>query len=204
MPSPSGEYPLYDVARGRWWKNRAHFELQRRGADPTYRRDPNSQDPIRRRSDAELGDLRASGRSPADHTRPGRVFELEHSGVPQRVRDWLQALGFSKREASQLTRVSNPGDLMEVNPLEHAFFDAEAWNFGSQRADIAGQRWPGTQAADIRLQRPLISMDDATLTRIVNEARQRGFDWNATDRTRQLRDAVRSEVNVRNLPVTPP
>jgi hypothetical protein len=203
MPSTGGEYPLYKVARERYWKNRAHYELQER-ANSSTRQQPDSPDPMRRRTDAELQDIKSSGRSPADHTRAGRKIELEHSGVPQRVRNWLMALGFTEREASQLTQVSNPGELMEVNPLEHAFFDAEAWDFGLLRADSAGQQWPGTRTADIRLQRPLISMDDATIIRIVNEARQNNRNWNASDKTRQLRDAVRSEINVRNLPITPP
>ena len=94
MPDSRGNYPTFDTARPRYWKNRAHFELQGR-ARGEVRQDPNSLDPMRRLSDADLQAHVQSGSAPPDPRQPGRTMELEHSGVPQRVQAWLQELSFS-------------------------------------------------------------------------------------------------------------
>jgi len=154
--------------------------------------------------DADLQALRDSGSAPPDPRHPGRTMELEHSGVPQRVEAWLQELGFSSAESRQLAEVSNPAALLEVSAAEHAFFDVFAWRFGSQRADIVGDRWSGTTAADIRLRRPMEPMSDATITRIVQEAQQRRFNFDQNAQTQQLRAALRAEITARRLPITPP
>ena len=95
MPDSRGNYPTFDTPRPRYWKNRAHFELQGRargeGGDrirtpwircagcPTQTFKPTSSPATR----------------PPDPRQPGRTMELEHSGVPQRVQAWLQELSFS-------------------------------------------------------------------------------------------------------------
>jgi hypothetical protein len=209
MPTATGEYPRYDAGplqdrgRNRFWRNRAHFELEAR-ARGDARHDPNSSDPIRRLPDADLQAMRNTGNSPPDPHQAGRVVELEHAGVPQRVRKWLERLGFTAEEASRLTGASDPGALLEATRLEHGFFDVEAWKFGGYRADVAGQRWAGTAAADVRAQRPLAGLSDATITRVVQQARARNLNFNQNDSTRKLRDALRAEINARGLSVTPP
>ena len=208
MPGRDG-YPTFDTARGRYWSNRAHFELEARKTGAS-RRLPGSQDPIQRLSDADLEAIKQSrrGNVPPAPNMPGRTMELEHSGVPQRVRDWMEALGFKAEEARRLTEVSNPAALLEVEPFEHAFFDAEAWGFGSQRADVSGQRWSGTEAADARVQRPLIDMSDARILEIERLAQARNLNFNANPGTRSLRAALDAEIQARNLTVpdgpTPP
>jgi hypothetical protein len=203
-PNLTGGYPDYDsTARPRYWRNRAEFEIRDRAGGASAH-EPNSPDAVKRLSDAQLQTMRTSGLAPADPHFAGRTMELEHWGVPQRVRDWLIATGFSREEARRLTRVSDPNMLLEVAPLEHAFFDAEAQSFGRARADVEGGTFPGTIAADVRNTRPLAPMDDATIIRIVDTARTRHLDWNANRGSRQLRDHLRTEINLRNLQVTPP
>jgi hypothetical protein len=199
MPGRDG-YPTFGTARGRYWSNRAHFELEARSAG-TARRLPDSQDPIQRLSDADLVAIRDSGRAPPAPNLPGRTMELEHIGVPQRIRNWLEALGFKAEEARRLTEVSNPAALLEVTPPEHAFFDAEAWGFGERRADAAGQRWSGTQAADPRVTRPLIDMSDDTILEIERLARGRNYDFTANPGARSIRAALEAEIRARNLTV---
>lgn len=203
MPSSAGVYPTYDTARSRYWRNRAHFEMEAR-ARGEVRHDPAATDPMRRMSDANLQNTRRTGTTPPDPRFPGRTMELEHSGVPQRVETWLQELGFPAREARQLAEVSSPGALLEVIPLEHAFFDFYAQSFGSQRADINLDVWSGTRAADVRVTRPLEPMRDATIQQIVREAQARRYDFNRNDATRKLRDALRAEINERGLSITLP
>lgn len=203
-PNQRGGYPDYNsTVRGRYWKNRAEFEIQDRASGASAH-EPNSQEPVKRLSDAELQTMRANGLAPPDPNVAGRTIELEHWGVPQRVRDWMIATGFPAEEARRLTRVSDPNMLLEVSPLEHAFFDSEAQRFGSMRTDTAGQTFPGTIAADVRGTRPLAPMDDATIIRIVNTARTRGYNWDRALGSQQLRTQLRSEINLRNLQVTPP
>jgi hypothetical protein len=202
-PDSSGVYPTYNTARERYWKNRAHFELQARARNEVQH-DPTSSDPIRRLSDADLQTYRRTGSAPPAPGFPGRTMELEHSGVPQRVEAWLRELGFSASEARQLAGVSNPGWLLEVLPVEHAFYDVYASYFGAQRADIAGDVWSGTEEADIRRTRPMEPMDNATLTRIVQEAQRRGFNFNRNAATQRLRAALRIEITTRGLSISLP
>ena len=195
MPNSRGVYPAYETARSRHWRNRAHFELEARNRGEVVQ-SLDSADPFRRLSNPQLADIRTSGASPPDPRFPGRVVEIEHGGSPQRVRDWLEEFGFTREESRRLAEVSNPAHLMEVTPLEHAFFDAEAWSFGSQRADVVGMRWPGTVAADIRVQRPLFHMRDATIHQIIEAASQPRFSFS---RAPQLRVALVREVAERGL-----
>ncbi|UPJ53433.1 hypothetical protein IVB30_20215 [Bradyrhizobium sp. 200] len=209
MPTGAGDYPRYgkgpmaDMGRNRMWRNRAHFELLARGRSEVHF-DPTSFDPIRRLPDAELQSMRTRGNSPPDPRHPGRVVELEHSGVPQRVRAALEDLGFSDVEASRLTDASDPLSLMEATRLEHAFLDAEAASFGRYRGDLEGQTWAGSAAADPRVQRPLQSMSDANIVRLVERARALNLDFNRTRRTVGLRVALHSEIRIRRLAVALP
>ncbi len=211
MPDINGNYPDYNgVARPRYWKNRAHFEIQARNAG-TAATDAASLDPVRRLSDAELQDHLTSGRAPADPTHAGRVVELEHGGVPQRVVGMISDLGDDfARDARQLAEVSDPRHLMEVNPLEHAFLDVYAHTshipgrppvINPRRADTAGRAWDFTALGDLRPDRPLERMSDGNLLRLIDLARQRGANFNRTAATRQLRDAINGEIQLRGLQV---
>ncbi|MDZ7754073.1 MAG: DUF4157 domain-containing protein [Gammaproteobacteria bacterium] len=202
MPNTQGTYPAYDRARGRYWRNRAHFELEARARGGAARRPGVTTDPVSGLSDDELRRMRDSGRAPeyAFGNRAGQTWELEHHGVPQRVGGWLRELGFdSPGEASRLIEASRPGSLMEVTPLEHAFFDVEAHGFGRLRADVSGVRWGGTAAADVRGARPLYHMSDDTIREIVARAANEGMDFSKSAATRQLRDALESEISSRGL-----
>ena len=85
--------------------------------------------------------------------------------------------------------------------MEHAFFDVFAQQFGSQRADIAGDTWSGTREADIRRTRPMEPMSDATITQIVREAARRGYNFNRNAKTRALRAAIDAEIAARNITI---
>ncbi len=196
MPNTRGGYPTYDTARKRYWKNRAHNEMQARTSGQAAQDAADVADPLRSMSDDELRRIANSGSAPV-HPTTGRKMELEHSGVPQRVERWLKSIGFSSEQARRLADVSNPHALMEVEPLEHAFFDAEAWSFGRQRADIDGARWTGTQAADVRIDRPLFYMTDATLSQLLAEISSRSMNLQSNP---QLRSLLLSEAQRRGIP----
>lgn len=206
MPNTRGTYPTYDTARQRYWRNRAQFELDARARGQATHRPGATTDPVAGLDEAQLRQMMDSGKAPEYRfaARPGQTWELEHHGVPQRVVGWLNELGFSTGDSRRLAQVSHPGSLMEVTPLEHAFFDAQAWGFGSLRADVAGARWAGTVAADIRGARPLYSMSDQTIIEILQTAQARRFNFGATTRTRELRDALRREIAERGLSIAPP
>lgn len=203
MPNTAGGYPPYDLARPRYWRNRAHFELNARQGGQAQRVPGNTLDPVKGLTDEQLTEMMRTGRAPqyAFPNRPGQTWELEH-GVPQRVAKSLEELGLSNGEAARLTRASDPGNLMEVSPLEHAFFDAEAHGFGRLRGDANGRIWSGTQAADPRVQNPLAYMSDSDIRGIVDGTR--GMDFSRTARTRALRDHLRAEIVSRRLSITPP
>ena len=198
MPNSAGAYPVYDVARGRYWRNRAHIELQGRRAGTTQHVPGNTLDPIKGLSDAQLSQLATTGRAPLYPfpRRAGQTWELEH-GVPQRVGSALEDLGLSRSEAARLSRASDPGNLMEVSPLEHSFFDAQAQNFGQLRADASGVHWPGTQAADTRLSNALRDLSDDDLRSIFT--RTRGMDFGRTAKTRTLRAQLNAAAADRGL-----
>jgi hypothetical protein len=203
MPNTRGNYPAYDVARARYWRNRAHFEQQARRTGRSQHAPGNTLDPVKGLTDEQLETMSRTGRAPAYAYAkfPGQTWELEH-GVPQRVGEALTDLGLSRAEAARLTRASDPGNLMEVTPLEHAFFDAEAHSFGRARADASGRMWPGTVAADARLQNYLVDMSDAELRALAD--RTRGLDFTRTPRTRELRNHLRNEITGRGLPIVAP
>jgi len=205
MPSSAGEYPTFDTARTRYWRNRAYAELAARARGQVSQDLLNRSDPLRSMSDAELRTMEANGNAPRDPA-SGRTMELEHFGVPQRVETWLRELGFTPSEARRLAQVANPQALLEVSPVEHAFFDAKAWGFGSQRADVSGARWTGTQDADVRLQRPLYYMSDDAIRDIVQRAASNptAYDFGKNAATQSLRNALRAEIAARNVPLTPP
>jgi hypothetical protein len=202
MPDTDGHYPDYDQARMRYWQNRAQFEKQARsqGKAPS---DPSALDPIRSLSDADLEAVLQTGKAPPAPGLPGRTAELEHTGVPRRIAKWLEALGFKKEEAWRLAEVSNPNALLEVTPLEHAFFDGVAWRFGRRRADVGGARWGESEGADERITQPLARMSDDGIRRIVQEANARHLNFNRNAAARKLRDALRLEINARGLNVPP-
>ncbi|MBU4261920.1 MAG: DUF4157 domain-containing protein [Proteobacteria bacterium] len=206
-PNTRGTYPAYGKARSRYWRNRAHFELDARARGEAVRRPGVTTDPVSGLSDEELRLMRDNGRAPqyAYGTRAGQTWELEHHGVPQRVGGWLRDLGFDQPgEASRLIEASRPGALMESTPLEHAFWDVEAHGFGSLRADVTGARWAGTAAADVRGTRPLYYMSDDTIRSIVNRAAGEGMDFSRTGGTQQLRAALVQEITARRLSVSLP
>jgi hypothetical protein len=200
MPDAKGNYPSYDTARGRYWKNRAYFELQARAAGST-KQNPNAwDDPIRVLSDAELQGVLNKGNAPL-HPLSKKPMELEHVLVPQRVEGYLQELGFSPSEARKLARVASPESLLEVDPFEHASLDTEAAGFGSRtRDDTTGRQWKSATIWDERIQDPLSRMDDATLMDIAQRAVNNNYNFNKNDKTRILRDALINELYKRGLP----
>ncbi|WP_344120968.1 hypothetical protein [Kocuria aegyptia] len=203
MPNTAGNYPTYDIARPRYWRNRAHAELQARQSGAATHVPGNTTDPVKGLTNPQLTDMMSSGRAPryAFPNTPGQTWELEH-GIPQRVGSALVDLGLSRADAARLSRASDPHNLMEVTPLEHSFHDAEAHGFGSLRGDRAGDLWGGTRAADSRLQNSLRDMSDADLITLID--RTRGMDFTRTARTRQLLADIRAACTGRRLPVTPP
>lgn len=204
MPNPAGHYPVYTTARKRYWRSRAHFELEARAQGQARHMPGSTQDPVKGLDEAGLRQMVVDGKAPAYAypNKPGQTWELEHVGVPQRVGKALEDLGFSKPDAARLTRASEPGNLLEVTPLEHAFLDGEAHSFGRLRGDADGVRWRDTVASDLRGTRPLYYMSDAEIETIVRQTRTANF--NATPRALELRDHLRTEITQRGLSFTPP
>jgi hypothetical protein len=161
----------------------------------------NTVDPVKGLTNAQLTEMANTGRAPryAYPNRPGQTWELEH-GVPQRVGAALEQLGLSRADAARLSRASDPHNLMEVTPLEHSFFDAEAHGFGRQRGDVDGNLWRGTRDADARLHNSLSDMSDTDLLAMIE--RTRGMDFTRTAGTRQLRNDIRAAIAARGLNVT--
>ena len=114
MPE-NGRQPEYSLVRERYWRNRAHNELEarRNGATAQGQR---STDPIRVLSKDELKNLRDKYTRVPRNPVSGRAMELEHSGVQQRVEIWLRELGFSRDEAILLSGSNDPKMLMELTP----------------------------------------------------------------------------------------
>lgn len=201
MPDARGNYPKWDTARPRFWRNRAAAELEARGTG-SRARNPQSTDPISAMSDADLEDLRDTAtsrvRSPRSAT-TGKAAEIEHFGVQQQVGRWLQDAGFDANDARRITGVADPYRLMDVSPVEHAFFDAEAHGFGRLRADPWGDMWQGTPTADPRVNDPLTFMRDSELTEIANKAASDpSIDLSRVPR---LLNALRAEAARRGLPL---
>jgi hypothetical protein len=209
-------YPDYNsYGRPRYWRNRAHFELESRRRTGRAA-DPDSSDPISAMSDADLQALRnrPNGQVRSPRNRLGQVIELEHSGVPQRVATALTELGLSASEARRLTGASDPGNLMDVTPLEHAFFDAYAQymdagaaqpqRLNRGRVDASGQTFAHTLTADERIQRPLSALSDGQVRGLVDLIGQRGLapNFGRSHRTQNLRNWLRREIRERGLTVT--
>lgn len=197
MPDLAGSYPSYGtLGRGRYWRNRAHFELEDRAAQGIVQ-DTSSLDPMRRMSDHELRSLRDTAssrvRSPQDPTHRGRRMEIEHSGVQQRVVNWIRRVVRSDSTARRIAGVSDPTQLMEVTRLEHALLDAEAHRFGHIRADISGRTWVLSATADPRGARPLLFMRDEMIQELAR------FSDVDLSRSPQLLEALRVEVRERGL-----
>ena len=217
MPDARGNYPAYGTARPRYWRNRAHFELEGRRNGSVVRDEFDAHDPLRRMSDEELVAMVADTRprSPR-HPTTGRAMELEHMGVPQRVTRRLSELRgaggervFTDHEARLLTETSSPGRLLEVEPLEHAFFDAYA-QMGprldrpvASRLDAVGRTFEHTLASDVRITRPLSEMSDHALTEMVTRARARGADFDASARLQEFRDQINNELLERGMNLPP-
>ncbi len=213
MPNTKGEYPDWNgVGRERFWKNSADRELKMRG--PSGGPEPGSVDPLKAASNDELRDMLSKGTAPPDPMFPGRKFEVEHAGVPQRVVGMLTDLMGGKSTpgavstARRLAGVSDPSQLMEVSRVEHAFFDAYAHTLfpGTSRArvnplrfDIEGKAWGSTLLGDVRVARPLERMNEATLRTIIDRATSEGLDFGRTAKTRALRDAINLEITARGL-----
>ncbi len=199
MPEPDGTYPKWDKARARFWRNRASFELDARRSGARART-PNASDPITAMSDADLEAMRDTAtskvRSPRDPV-TGVAAEIEHFGVQQQVGRWLQDAGFPGNDARRITGVADPTRLLEVSPVEHAFFDAQAHGFGVQRADPTGRMWQGTPSADPRVQRPLVFMHDADLAEISSRAQT--DQQIHLSKVPQLLNALRAEATARGL-----
>ncbi|MDH4312184.1 MAG: hypothetical protein OEY13_05115 [Gammaproteobacteria bacterium] len=203
MPAADGTYPTFATGRGRFWRNQAQIELEARARGES-RHNMLSTDPIKSLCDADLATLRDTAtsdvRSPRDPS-TGRTAEIEHFGVPQRTGRALERVGFTSSEARRLSDAANPGSLLDVSPVEHAFFDAEAHGFGRRRADPVGNMWRDTPWADPRVNRPLIYMSDAALIEIANRARTDPAIRLSNVPT--LESAVRAEISVRGLHVIP-
>jgi len=210
MPTENSRYPNYDpIGRGRYWQNRAFFERQaRQRSEVTRNPDDRNFDPMRAATDGTLDwmlslsvdEVRSPSTSERGPSRRKRVWELEHSGTQQQWRKVLIVAGFSASDANRLTGAADPSGLMEVTPLQHAFFDAEA-NAGGDRADGTGRRFSGTQDADERQRRPLVYMSDDALREIIrmiqlNPAR---YNFEQNDRTHELRAALQQEIALRGL-----
>lgn len=147
-------YPTYDsgVPRSRYWRNRADHELQTRRSGQSAH-DPNSSDPLVQMPDDELEAMRNSSAPRAPQV-DGHAMELEHVGVPQRATRALENLGFDPDDVRVITGDANPNNLLEVDPLEHPFFDGHAHSLNAtnpararpnpRRADADGQTWEGT------------------------------------------------------------
>jgi hypothetical protein len=201
MPDNSGTYPTFDTARGRFWRNRAAFEIEARANGiRNYR--PSSSDPISAMPDADLVTLRdtptSQVRSPRDPI-TGRPWELEHVRIQQHVGRWLEDAGFPPSEARRLSSAADPGNLMDVSQIEHAFLDAGAHRY-PHRTDVTGRTWSDTSWADIRAREPLTEMSDEFLTEIVVRANS-----DPTVRLRNapdLRRALGAEIARRRLPLT--
>ena len=206
MPSVRGQYPTYATARGRYWRNRAFYELQLRRQGRSVHDPTDVIDPMRGLTDTQLQTIVDTGtakvRSPeVPHGAPDRigrarreVMELEHHGVPQRVRNWLVDIGYTREEARRLTRVSSPESLQEMTPIEHAFNDAIANTFPS-RADATHQHFRHSDLGDNRMGRPLSRMDDATIRQILHDLNT-NQNLNLSQSSK-LRDALRLEIRER-------
>jgi hypothetical protein len=199
MPTENGGYPNYDpIGRGRFWQNRAFFEQQARQRGEVTR-DPAARDsdPMRAATDPTLIWMLSlpvdEVRSP--RTSDGRPWEIEHSGTQQQWGRALKAAGFSASDANRLTDAVEPSKLMDLTPLHHAFEDAYA-NRGGNRADIAGNRFLGTQAADDRQLRPLGRMSEDTLREIVRmiELNPTRYNFEQNDKTRELKVELQKEI----------
>jgi hypothetical protein len=209
MPSSRGNYAPYDrIGRSRLWRNLAHAEIEARAKGAHVRQPGNTTDPVAGLSDDDLAVMRATGHAPkyAYPNTPGQTWELEHSGVQQKVRDWMidtvDAKGrhvFTIDEARRLIRESDPRCLMPVTPLEHAFFDSEAHRSGKLRGDVNGKTFTGTPQADVRALRPLEPMTNAEVTDLADLARSRNADFSASIRSQKLRAAINAEISERNL-----
>jgi hypothetical protein len=129
-------------------------------------------------------------------------MEIEHFGVPQRVGRWLERAGFSPSDARQLSGVTDPSRLLDLSPVEHAFFDAGAHGFGSLRADPTGARWADTPWADPRVANPLEFMTDSEIAEIIHRARTNpSINLSAVP---ELLSALRREIAARGLPIQLP
>ena len=204
MPETDGTYPKWDDARPRFWRNRAALELEGR-ATGSRAQDPNSTDPISSMSDQDLATLRDTPSSRVRAPREvgtGRAMEVEHFGVQQQVRGWLEDAGFSESDAGRITGAADPNSLMSVSRVEHAFFDAGAHGFGRFRADPNGAMWADTPWADERVADPLIYMEDARIVEIVNAARANPLINLAN--SPDLLAALRAEIAKRGLSIQPP
>ncbi|MEO1056758.1 MAG: DUF4157 domain-containing protein [Actinomycetota bacterium] len=211
----SGEwvYPDYNAqGRYRYWRNRAHFELEARRRHGRGPDTSDVSDPIRSMSNAELATM-AANRTPRSPRDAGdNIIELEHSGIPQRVTTALTELGLSASDARRLTGASDPGNLMPVTGVEHAFFDAYAQYrdahaanpraLNRARTDADGATWQHTLGGDERVHRPLALMSDEAFDGLVGAIRRGGHDSNlgSTARTRRLRNWLRREARARGLP----
>jgi len=201
MPDSSGVYPTYDTGKGRFWRNRAAIEIEARAQGVRAYR-PSSTDPVSAMSDADLVALRdtptSQVRSPRDPI-TGRPWELEHVRIQQRVGRWLEDAGFPPSEARRLSSAADPGNLMDVSQIEHAFLDAGAHRY-PHRTDVTGRTWSDTAWADSRAREPLTEMTDEVLTEIVTRANPDTSIrlGNAPD----FRRALGAEIARRRLPLT--
>jgi len=195
--SGRGTYPSGYL--GRFWRNRADIELKLR-AQGTRDVNPNSTDPISAMSEADLITLRGTPtgdvRSPRDPS-TGRAMEIEHLGVAQRIGARLEQVGFSASEARRLSGAASPKNLLDVSPVEHAFFDAYA-----RRVDPSGNTWDLTGQSDSRLGRPLEFMSDEAIAEIVIRGNtDPRINLSASS---DLAAALRVEISARGLPLVLP
>ena len=200
MPTPSG-YPTYkDDGRERYWRNRAHFELEARKdgrATPRVVKLPGEKghtlddnlrwDAIEAASDDRLRVMLKDGKAPDDpmlaHLKPqARKVNIEHEHTPQRVAGWLEAVGVPKNEAARLTRASSPDNMMAATRDIHG-----AWD------QFASSKRGGSGLFDAeRASSPLNSASKEEVEAII--AAVKGRDLASTDKGRRLRDAIERAI----------
>ncbi|MES2823566.1 MAG: hypothetical protein V4732_08190 [Pseudomonadota bacterium] len=182
MPSSNG-YPAWNTIRERIWKTLAHNELEIRKSGMSVQEYTSllDLDPVKSLSDTELLEILKSGTA-----RKG--FEVEHSGIPQRVITLLEGAGLSINDARRLAHLGDPSNL-DVVPRElHAVLDEIAAEMFNR------YRNPELPSAlDDRRENPLGSASEAQIGEILNAIKFNKIDLGKTAAGRRLRDILTDE-----------
>ena len=182
MPSADG-YPVWSTIRERIWKTLAHNELEARKSGMTAQdtSNPLDLDPVKSLTDLELQEMLENGTG-----RKG--FEVEHSGIPQRVITLLEGAGLPLSEARRVAHLGDPNNL-EVVPRElHAIYDEIA-------ADMFNRyRNPELPSAlDDRRANPLGSANERQIMEILDSIKKFKLDLGNSAEGQRLRDMLQKE-----------